>query len=196
MRVILTVSALFLVILLVGIPVSVEKHDHVGAVSMVRDVVMFNSAVVGWSLFSSGYASGVGLELRENGSFGRAAGEFARFWDYEYEIPGEKMSFKKKNLLITHPLMGYQFSNYLLARGYSRKQALITTALGVYLLEKGVEGSFETPSAYDLLAYMSGAAVSVVLRDHIESLYHSHWALKPVAAALNPFVVFSSPSSQ
>ncbi len=195
MRIFFTVISVVVVLLIVGLPGSVDEERPVSMITMFRDIAAFNGAVVGWSLLSSGYASGVGLELRENGSFERAAGEFARFWDYEYEIPREKMSFKKKNLLVTHPLMGYQFSNYLLARGYSRKQALITTALGVYVLEKGVQGSFETPTAYDLLSYMSGAVVSVIVQDHVESLYRSHWTMKPLAAVLNPFVVFSGQTS-
>jgi hypothetical protein len=133
---------------------------------------------------------GIGLELKQNGDAGRGMREFFRFWDYEYSIPESKMSFKKKNLLLAHPYMGYQFSNYLLAKGYSKKRALLTSAIGVYVLEKGIQGSYETPTAYDLLSYFSGAVISVMVNDHIESLYHKHFLLKPLAIGLDPFVIF------
>jgi hypothetical protein len=188
-RKILLVLAIVICLALIAAPLTEQARRRVGTGETLLDILALNGAVVGTSLLSSGYTSGVGLELRQHGRLGRGAAEFARFWDYEYTIPSEKMVWKKKNLLLTHPLMGYEYTNFLLAKGYSKKRALITTALGVYLLEKGIQGSFETPSAYDLLSYFSGAVISVAVHEGVASLYHSHPALRPLAIALNPFLL-------
>jgi hypothetical protein len=75
--------------------------------------------------------------------------------------------------------------------------ALLTTLLGVYVLEKGIQGSFETPLAYDMLSYLSGAVLSVAIHHSVEQLYHKHFLYKPVAVILNPFLLLQSrrPSS-
>lgn len=181
--------AVLVCLALLAVPLAERARRRVGALETALDVLALNGAVVGTSLLSSGYTSGVGLELRQHGRFERGFAEFARFWDYEYTIPREKMEWKTKNLLLTHPLMGYQYTNFLLAKGYSKKRALVTTVLSVYLLEKGIQGSFETPSAYDLLSYFSGAVISVAVNASVTSLYHSHPAFVPLALALNPFLL-------
>ena len=188
-RKLLIVLAVLICLVLIAAPLTEEARRRVGTGETVLDILALNGAVVGTSLLSSGYTSGVGLELRQHGRLERGVTEFAKFWNYEYRIPAEKMEWKRKNLLLTHPLMGYEYTNFLLAKGYSKKRALITTALGVYLLEKGIQGSFETPSAYDLLSYFSGAVISVAVHESVISLYHSHPALAPLALVLNPFLL-------
>jgi hypothetical protein len=187
----LLVVAAAVCLAVLAVPLDDHVRRRIGTAETILDILALNGAVVGTSLASSGYASGVGLELRNNARLARGLTECARFWDYEYRIPEEKMEWKRKNLLLTHPLMGYEYANFLLAKGYSRKRALLTTAVAVYLLEKGVQGSFETPSAYDLLSYFSGALVSVAVNEGVTALYHSHPACKPLALAANPFLLFS-----
>jgi len=185
----LFVSAALLIISMVGVP-GHRKERPIGPGEMFKDILTLNGAVTGFSMLPGVSSGGIGLELRQHGDMERGVKEFFRFWDYGYTIPESKASFKKNNLLVIHPVIGYQFSNYLLSKGYSRKMALLTTTLGVYLLEKGIEGSFETPSAYDLLSYFSGAVISVAVNESVEKLYNRHYLLKPVAVALNPFVMF------
>lgn len=191
MRKLLLVIILAAFICLMGVPRREGVKSPITIEKMLLDALSFNAAIVGYSMMSSGYSSGIGLELKQNGEIGRGVGEFMRFWEYEYSIPSHKMAFKRKNLLIAHPILGYQFSNYLLAKGYTKKKALLTTGLGVYFLEKGIQGSFETPSIYDLFSYLSGAVISVMVNDSVQELYNRHFLLKPVAVALNPFVLFS-----
>ena len=189
MRKLLFLLTVIALIGILGVPLQESRKSPIKKDTMLIDILSFNAAIVGYSLLSSGYSSGVGLELKQNGEVERGVGEFFRFWDYEYRIPSSKMDFKRKNLLIAHPLIGYQFSNYLLAKGYTKKRALRTTGLGVYLLEKGIQGSFETPSVYDLLSYFTGAVVSVLAQNSLERLSHKHFLLKSVAVAFNPFIL-------
>jgi len=178
------------IISLLGVPVINKSKLPVRPGVILRDVFVFNAAITGFSMLPGVSDGGIGLEVRQNGDFKRSAKEFFSFWDYKYRVPANKSYFKKDHLLIAHPVIGYQFSNYLLSRGYSKKMALVTTVIGVYFLEKGIQGSFETPLVYDMLSYFSGAVLSVMVNKSVEKLYHKHLFFKPVAAVLNPFLLF------
>jgi|GEM_PF-5025270 len=160
MRKLLLLCFLVAICGLLGIPNYNRLRHPVKTHEMIRDILSFNGAIVGYSLLSSGYASGVGLELKQNGDFSRGVKEFFRFWDYEYRIPEAKAQFKRKNLLIAHPLMGYEFSNYLLSKGYTKKRTLLVTGLSVYLLEKGIQGSFERtfPTSEAIISTISSSS--------------------------------------
>jgi hypothetical protein len=180
------------IISLLGVPVNDNIELPVKPGVILLDILTFNGVITGFSMLPGVSNGGIGLELKQNGNLKRSVKECFSFWDYEYRLPSSKSHFKKEHLLIAHPLIGYQFSNYLLSKGYNKKMTLLTTMLGVYVLEKGIQGSFETPSAYDILSYFSGAVISVAVNERVEKLYHKHFIYKPVAAVLNPFLLFQS----
>ena len=158
---------------------------------MALDVSLFQAATLSYSFLvtSTSFNSGVGSEILNNGSAARGFEEFFSFWRYEthYQV-GNVDPNKSKKTFFWHPLLGYEYANYLLSRGYSPRQTALTSMIAVYIFEKGFQGSFETPSIYDFCSYASGITTSILLHHTGRRLYGSnHFALKVIGLVLNPF---------
>jgi hypothetical protein len=126
-------------------------------------------------------------------SLSRGLNEFVRFWRYESRYQVENIDPNKtKKTFFWHPLLGFEYTNYLVAKGYGRRRALFTSLLAVYIFEKGVQGSFETPSMYDFSSYASGITASLLLRDASRRLIeHDNPILNGAGFVLNPFLLVS-----
>jgi hypothetical protein len=191
--IILAVST-FCVLLSFGIlkpPETPKQHRRITAKDMLIDVGLFQTATLSYSFLvtSTSYSSGVGAEILANGSLSRGLNEFFSFWKYEsrYQVHNVDPNKTKKSFF-WHPLLGYEYTSYLMTKGYSKKSALFTSLFAIYIFEKGLQGSFETPSMYDFFSYASGISTAILTHELSRRLYEKENLLfKGVGLLLNPF---------
>jgi hypothetical protein len=188
--------SLICMILSIGLLKPPEIQDtprEITTKDILLDVSLFQTATLAYSFLvtNNKYRSGVGLEIMNNGSLSRGVGEFLSFWKYEtdYQVANYDPN-KNKKTFILHPLIGYEYTNYLMAKGYSKKMAFLTSFIAIYIFEKGVQGSFETPSMYDFFSYTSGISASILINDFSRRCYENdNYLLKGVGLILNPFYI-------
>ncbi len=186
--------SIFCVLLSFGIlkpPQASKQHRKITPKDMLIDVGLFQTATLSYSFLvtSTSYSSGVGAEILDNGSLSRGLNEFFSFWKYEssYQVHNIDPN-KTKKTFFWHPLLGYEYTSYLMTKGYSKKSALFTSLLAIYIFEKGLQGSFETPSMYDFFSYASGISTAILTHEMSTRLYEKENPLfKGVGLLLNPF---------
>jgi len=176
-------------------PADKKTPEKITTRDVLLDVSLFETITLGYSFMvtSTSFNSGVGTEIINNGSFSSALREFFSPWQYEshYQV-GNVDPNKTQKTLFLHPLLGYEYNNYLISRGYSNKKAILTSMISIYVFEKGFQGSFETPSMYDFFSYASGISLSILARDVSGRLYRNdHLILKGAGVILNPFLLIS-----
>jgi len=168
-----------------------KPHREITPKDIVLDVALFQTATLSYSFLvtSTSYSSGVGLEIMNNGSLSRGLREFFSFWNYESSYQVENIDPNKmKKTFFWHPLLGYEYTNYLMTKGYSKKSALLTSLLAIYIFEKGLQGSFETPSMFDFFSYATGISTSILTHNMSRRLYErDNIIFKGVGLLLNPF---------
>lgn len=187
------ISCIFVVSLSTSL-LSVTKKE------MILDALAFNGVSFGYAYIvdeTPGHTLDTGMVLRmqQDGSVRRALGEFFNPFSWRLKpaaAPGGGIDPNKgvKTKFI-HPGIAWLFSNYLQGKGYSAKESLITTGIAFYILEKGLQGSFETPSLQDMGSYFAGVGLSLLTHPLSDRLWNSGttWQ-KILAVPLNPFIVF------
>lgn len=189
-----TLAVTFFILSNVATLFSVTKKE------MIFDAFAFNGVSFGYAYvvdLTPGHRldTGMVLRMKEDGSVERAFEEFFNPFSWRLTpaaAPGGTIDPNKEiKTFVIHPTIGFQFANYLQSKGYSRTKTVLTTGLGFYILEKGLQGSFETPSLQDMGSYFGGVGMSLITYPLSKRLWHSEsLGGRTISVVLNPFVVF------